>query len=361
MKLKFLIRKEFIQMFRNPFIPKLIFLFPIVIVCVMPWVMSMEVKNIKVQVVDNDHSSTSQRLIQRIEASNYFLFRGTAASNDEALKNIERGDADIVLEVPYQYERDLTNNRHPQVLITANAGNATKGGMGANYLAQIVTASLSQATLPQLQMTVVDLYNPHLSYKVFMIPALMGILIMLLCGFLPALNIVGEKESGTIEQINVTPVKKWEFILAKLIPYWLVGMLVMTFCILLAWAVYGITCQGNLLLVYLLALLLAFFFSGLGLVVSNYSDTMQQAVFVMWFFVVIMLLMSGMFTPVASMPDWAQTIVLANPMHYFMDAIRTVFVRGGDLHSIATQLVRLGGIAILIDLWAVGSYRKNNK
>ena len=361
MIIKHLIQKEFIQIRHNAFLPRLILIYPIIIVCVMPWVMSMEVKNIKVDVVDNDRSTTSQRLIHRIEASSYFLFQGQTASYAEALGHIEKGDADIILEVPQGYERDLVNGRHPQVLIAANAGNATKGAMGTNYLTQIVTASVgSPTTAAQLRVSVVDLYNSHLNYKVFMIPALMGILMMMLCGFLPTLNIVGEKESGTIEQINVTPVKKWQFILAKLIPYWLIGMVVMTLCIILAWLVYGITCQGNLLWAYLLALLLAFFFSGFGLCVSNYSSTMQQAVFVMWFFVVVLMLMSGMFTPVASMPDWAQLLVKANPMHYFMDAIRTVFVRGGGFGSIWRQVAVLGALALAMDLWAVASYRKNS-
>lgn len=361
MTLKYLIQKEFIQMLRNPFIPKLIILYPVIVVCVMPWVMSMEVKNINVQVVDHDRSTTSRRLIQKIEQSNYFVFGGQADSYREGLANIEKGNTDIVLEVPQHYERDLVNRQHPQILVAANASNATKGSMGTAYLSQIVTGSVaSAASENQLYLSVVDLYNNHLSYKVFMIPALMGILMMMMCGFLPALNIVGEKESGTIEQMNVTPVKKWQFILAKLIPYWLIGMMVMTLCLILAWLVYGIACQGNVLLIYLLALLLAFFFSGLGLCVSNYSNTMQQAIFVMWFFVVVLMLMSGMFTPVRSMPDWAQVIVTANPMHYFMDGIRTVFVRGGDFQSILSQVAALGGFALFVDVWAVMSYRKNS-
>ena len=193
-----------------------------------------------------------------------------------------------------------------------------------------------------------------------MIPALMGILMMMLCGFLPALNIVGEKETGTIEQINVTPVSKWSFILAKLIPYWLIGMLVLTVCLVLSWAVYGITCQGPLWLVYLLAVLLALFFSSLGLVISNYSDTMQQAMLVMWFFVVCLMLLSGLFTPTRSMPDWAYLTTYVNPMHYFIDAIRTVFIRGGNLTDIFHQVAALGGLATVMGVWAVVSYRKNN-
>jgi ABC-2 type transport system permease protein len=193
-----------------------------------------------------------------------------------------------------------------------------------------------------------------------MIPGLMSILMMMLCGFLPALNIVGEKEKGTIEQMNVTPVSKWSFILAKLIPYWIIGLVVFTLCLLLSWLVYGITCQGPLLLVYLLAILLALFFSSLGLIVSNYSDTMQQAMFVMWFFVVCMLLLSGLFTPARSMPHWAYLTTYINPMHYFVDAIRTVFVRGGTFLTIVHQVAALAAIASVMAIWAVKSYKKNN-
>ncbi len=361
MTLPFLIQKEIIQIRRNAFLPRLIFIFPIVMICVMPWVMNQEVKNIVVEVVDLDHSSSSRRLVQRVEESRYFIFHGQSSTYAEALSLVEKGKVDVILEVPHRYHRDLVNGRQPQVLIAANAGNATKGSMGSAYLSQIVSAHVSPATSQMgMAIQVVNLYNNRLSYKIFMIPALTGILLMLLCGFLPALNIVSEKEKGTIEQINVTPIRKWEFILAKLIPYWAMAMIVLTLCLILSWLVYGITCQGPLWLVYALALVLAFFFSGLGLCISNYSDNMMQAVFVMWFFVLVLMLMSGMFTPVASMPDWAQYIVTANPMHYFIDAVRTIFVRGGTLQSISHQLIILGGIALVMDACAVASYRKNS-
>ena len=233
--------------------------------------------------------------------------------------------------------------------------------MGSSYLSNIVTQHVSPETVANsAKLSTLYLYNKHLNYKVFMIPSLMAILIMLMCGFLPALNIVGEKESGTIEAINVTPVSKWTFILAKLIPYWIIALIVMTLCFILSWAVYDITSAGNLALVYLLAMLLAFIFSGFGLIISNYNETMQQSVFMMWFFVLILMLMSGLFTPVRSMPDWAYLTTYINPIHYFIDAIRTVFVRGGDLQSIAPQVLALTILAVIMDGWAVVSYRKNS-
>ena len=341
MTLRHLIRKEFLQIRRNAFLPRLIIMFPILIMCVMPWVMNMEVKNIVVDVVDIDRSAESQRLVHQIAASRYFIFGGQKATYAEAMKDIEKGKADIILEI-----------RDGQYLIAANAVNGTKGSMGSAYLSQIVTEMSTHSPLL--------LYNAHQNYKLYMVPALLAIVMMLMTGFLPTLNIVGEKEAGTIEQINVTPVSKWAFILAKLIPYWLIALFVVSVCLVLAWIIYGLTPTGPLWLVYVLAMLLALFFSSFGLIISNYSDTMQQAIFVMWFFIVCIMLLSGLFTPTRSMPHWAYLTTYVNPMHYFIDAIRTVFIRGGGFREVAHQVLALLAISMFMATWAVRSYKKNS-
>ena len=374
MTLRYLIQKEFIQIRRNSFLPKLILVFPVVIMCVMPWVMSMEVKNIRVDVVDNDRSTTSQKMVHSIEASRYFIFGGQKPTYKAAIAEIEHGKADVVLVIPQNFGKDLAKGLQPKVLIAANAVNGTKGSMGSAYLSQIVTAAVRTNEAPSgavggassgavdgaSLLSTLLLYNKGQNYKLYMIPALLAIVMMLMTGFLPTLNIVGEKETGTIEQINVTPVSKWAFILSKLIPYWLIALFVVTVCLLLAWLVYGITPAGPLWIVYLLALLLALFFSSLGLIISNYSDTMQQAIFVMWFFIVCILLLSGLFTPTRSMPDWAYTTTYVNPMHYFIDAIRTVFIRGGSFRDVAHQVFALLAIGLFMAVWAVQSYKKNS-
>ena len=345
MTLRYLIQKELLQIRRNSFLPKLIVMFPIMIMCVMPWVMQMEVKNIRVDVVDIDRTTESQRLVHDIEASNYFIFNGMQPTYQAAMTDVEHGKADIILEI-----------RDGKYLIAANAVNGTKGAMGSAYLSQIATKDLRNDNV----VGVLNLYNKGQNYKLYMIPALLAIVMMLMTGFLPTLNIVGEKETGTIEQINVTPVSKWAFILSKLIPYWIIALFVVTVCLILAWLVYGITPVGSVWLVYLLAMLLALFFSSLGLIISNYSSTMQQAIFVMWFFVVCIMLLSGLFTPTRSMPQWAYMSTYINPMHYFIDAIRTVFIRGGGFQDIAHQLMALFGIGIVMACWAVQSYKKNS-
>lgn len=361
MTLKYLIQKEFLQIRRNAFLPRLIVLFPVVIMCVTPWIMNMEVRNVKVEVVDNDRSALSRQIVNSIAASKYFIFNGQRDTYNEALEDIELSKTDIILVIPQKFGRDMDLGIRRQVLIAANAVNGTKGTIGSIYLSQIVTEKADpDVEALQKKATSLFLYNKKYDFKLFMIPALFAIVMMLMTGYLPALNIVGEKEAGTIEQINVTPVSKLMFILAKLIPYWLISIFVITVCLILAWLIYGITSAGPIWLIYVLAILLALFFSSFGLIISNYSDTMQQAIFVMWFFVVMMLLLSGLFTPTRSMPAWAYMTTYINPVSYFVEAVRNVFIRGGNIMNVWNQILALSGIGLFMGTWAVLSYKKNS-
>ncbi len=375
MTIKFLIEKEFKQLFRNPFLPRMILLFPCMIMILMPWAANLEIKNININVVDNDHSVLSQRLTDKIEASTYFHMNGAPKSYAEALKNIERGSADIILEIPRDFEKNWMNGNAPHVLVATNTVNGTKGGLSSSYLTAIIngfsselastsgtpsnTIALIRQGIPTVGVSTLNLFNPNLNYKLFMVPALMVMLLTLLCGFLPALNIVGEKESGTIEQINVTPVGKFTFIFAKLIPYWIVGFLVLTLCFGLAWLLYGIFPVGSFFVIYLFAVVFVLAFSGFGLVISNHSATMQQAMFVMWFFMLVLMLMSGLFTPISSMPQWAQWITAFNPLKYFMQVMRAVYLRGSTMSELLPQMGVLLAFALFFNVWAVKSYRKS--
>jgi len=377
MTIKFLIEKEFKQLFRNPFLPRMILIFPCMIMLLMPWAANLEIKNINLNVVDNDHSILSRKLVDKIGASTYFRMNGVSQSYNEGLKEIERGTADIILEIPRDFEKDWITGNSPHVLVAANAVNGTKGGLGSAYLSAIVAGystelieaqgskslakpiSVNKQALANVEVTTLNLFNPNLDYKLFMIPALMVMLLTLLCGFLPALNIVSEKEVGTIEQINVTPIGKFTFILAKLIPYWVVGFLVLTLCFALGWFLYGIFPAGSFLIIYLFAVLFVLGISGFGIVISNYSATMQQAMFVMWFFLLILILMSGLFTPIRSMPQWAQWITVLNPLKYLMQVMRAVYLRGSVLSELFPQLIALILFAVFFNSWAVKSYRKS--
>ena len=373
--LKFLIEKEFKQLLRNSFLPRLIIGYPCIVMIIMPWATNMEIKNISVNVVDNDHSVVSQRLIHKIDASSYFRLNNLSPTYNSALRDVESGDADVILEIPRHFEKKLENGKASHVLLAANAVNGSKGGLASSYMtatladynAQLhaenpssgIVQEAASSVQPSVSVSEKNLYNPHLNYKLFMVPALMVMLVTVICGFLPALNIVSEKEVGTIEQMNVTPVGKFKFILAKLIPFWVVGFVVLTLSFGLAWLIYGILPVGSLGIIYLLSALFVLVMSGFGLVISNHSATMQQAMFVMFFFIIILLLMSGLFTPVMSMPQWAQIITILNPLKYFVDIMRMVYLKGSGLTDLSLQIGALLAFATLFNFWAVKSYRKS--
>ena len=318
---------------------------------VFPWAATLEVQDVRLAIIDQDHSQTTRRLIQQIEASRYFRLQHMAVSYEEALQAIEKDQVDIILQIPDDFEKDQVMGKPAEVQIAANAINGMKGSLGSSYLAQIINRQPDAASVRYL-------YNPHLDYKHYMVPALMTMMLFLICGFLPALNIVSEKESGTIEQINVTPVSKVVFTLSKLIPYWLIGFFVLSVAILLAWLIYGLVPASSLSTLYIGAGIFIFLVSGVGITISNYSSTLQQAMFVTWFFVIIMLLMSGLFTPVESMPEWAQSIAAFNPLKYFVEFIRMVYLKGSSLAEVGKPLGCLLGFGILFNIWAVWSYRK---
>jgi len=363
--LKFLVEKEFKQIFRNALIPKLILVMPVMVMLLLPWAANQEIKNMKLSVIDNDHSTFSERLTNKITASGYFRLTDISASFDQAMHSVDAGKSDIILEIPQEFEKDLYKSGVTNVMISANAVNGMKGGLGSAYLLSIINDFTNELTKEQGnngQLSMVNSqfkFNPKLNYKVFMIPALFVMLLTLLTGFLPALDIVGEKELGTTEQLNVTPMRKSIFILAKLIPYWIIGIVILSICMGFAALIYGLIPAGSLAVIYLYTVVYILGVSGLGIVISNYSNTMQQAMFVMFFFMLIIILLSGLFTPISSMPRWAQIVTSINPLKYLMEVMRAVYLKGSSMKELLPQFFALCGFAVVFNALAIMSYKKS--
>lgn len=361
-----LLRKEFIQFRRNKFMPKLVVMFPMMAMLVIPLVTTMDVKNVNVAVVDADKSEISRRIVSDMQASPYLRLSLYAETYHEALDAVEKGAADVILLLPTDYEKKLVNGHASSITVHANGVNATKGQLGAQYLSQAVTQTLIKLkrergiVLPRENIYVQNRYNPTLDYRIYMIPALMVILVIMICGFLPALNLVGEKESGTIEQINVSPVSRVTFTLSKLIPYWIIGLMVLTFAMTIAWLAYGLVPTGSLLTIYAATLLFSFVMSGFGVAVANCSSTMQQSMYVMFFFIVIFQLMSGLMTPIDSMPQWAQYITYLVPPRYFIEIMRAVYLKGSAMQDLWPEFVVLAVIAAVMSLIAMLTYKKQS-
>jgi ABC-2 type transport system permease protein len=369
--LRYLIEKEFKQIKRNGFIPRLIIMMPLVAMLVFPYAANFDVKNIKLSVIDNDKSSYSQSLIQKIQAGSYFIISDVSDTYEEAMKSIELDRSDVILEIPLNFEKDLVRYQQADLMISANAVNGNKGGLGSAYLVNIIAdfnagirAELlnneAKVTIPQMELIPLYRYNPTLKYDVFMVPALMIMILAMISGFLPALNIVGEKQSGTIEQMNVTPVKKSIFILSKLIPYWIIGYVVLTIAMMIALFYWNLKPSGSIALIYFFATLFLIAFSGFGLIISNYATTIQQAMFMMFFFMITFILMSGLYTPVANMPPWAQLISDLSPLKYLIEVLRAVYLKGSTFSDLKRPFFALITFAFVFYSWAIISYQKTS-
>jgi ABC-2 type transport system permease protein len=368
--IRFLLQKEFRQIFRNKALLPMILVAPLIQLLILPLAADYEVKNINIAIVDHDHSPYAQRLISKITASGYFKLNGFTDSFHEAYALIEKEQADLVLEIPSGFERNLVRENEQKLSIAVNAINGSKAGLGGAYLSSIIrdynTAIRTEwigeerfNPLPTINVTSSNWFNPHLNYNFYMVPGILAVLVTMIGGYMSALNIVKEKEIGTIEQINVTPIRKHHFILGKLIPFWVLGMAVFTAGLgIVAWLVYGIVPQGNLLLlygflaVYLLAVL------GFGLLISTYCDTQQQAMSVAFFFIMIFMLMSGLFTPIDSMPEWAKVIAGFSPVTYFIDVMRMIVLKGSGFADVKMHLLKIVGFAVVLNGWAILNYKK---
>ncbi len=351
MRLICLIEKEFKQMMRNIILPVVFVLLPIALMNLVPRVATQEVKNLRISVVDNDHSPSSRRIVERLAASTYFTLNDYSSSYREAEQYLKSGESDFIVEIAPNYERDMVRSGNGEIMISANAVNGVKAGLGQAYLQQII----SDMPSPSFRY----LFNPHLDYKLYMVPAIISLLLILTVGFLPALNIVGEKEKGTIEQINVTPIGRFEFIFSKMIPYWCVGIVMLFLAMGAAKGIHGVTPAGSMPAILVMTSLFILVVSCLGFIVSNYSDTIQQAALVMFFFLVIFLLLSGLLTPVTSMPQWAQNITEFNPMRYYIEPMRMIYIKGSGLGDLTPYTRRLALMAAVLWAWAIISYRKS--
>ncbi len=365
--LKYLLEKEFKQFIRNPVMPRMVLIMPLVMMIVFPLATNRQVQDITISIVDNDKSQYSMELVNKITSSGYFILADYSSNYSTALKSVEKGDAYIILEIEKDFEKNIVKEGSANVIISANAVDMFKGSMGASYLSNIIygyTLELQEKlalinSAHAINIIPLNEFNQTLNYKNFMIPAIMVMLVTMITCFLPTLNIVSEKEKGTMEQINVTPVNKFIFILSKLIPYLIMGIVVFTICIIIAKFLYNLDAKGGIISLYIFTFVYVFVSSGLGLIISNYSYSMQQAMFVMFFFVMILFFMSNLFTPAAYMPEWAQWIAAFNPLKYYGHAVRSIYLKGAVFSDMYRELIILGIFAVVLNTLAVISYKKN--
>lgn len=370
--LSILIKKEFLQIFRNKSILAIIFVMPVLQLVILPLAANYEIKDIKIAIVDHDKSTQSRELIRKITASGYFKIVDYGEIYNAAYHQIENDKADLILEIPNHFEKNIVRENNEKILVAINAINGTKAGLSASYLGQISQNYNQQIQLqmnPELErakkisgLEIVPTFwfNKNYNYRLSLVPGILAFLVTLISGYLAALNIVQEKESGTIEQINVSPIKKRDFILGKLIPFWILAMIAFTVGLFVTIFVYKIEMQGSFLLLYGFISVYLITILGMGLLASVYSETQQQAMFVVFFFMMIFILMSGLFTPTESMADWAKYIAYVNPVTYGVDGIRLIMLKNSGFKDLLPHFGFIIGLGFLVISWAVLRYRKTN-
>ena len=371
--LSFILQKEFRQIFRDKTILAMMFALPIIQLIILPLAADFEVKNINVAFVDHDQSSYSQKLLSKIQSSGYFRIVGQTSSYRDAMQLIEKNEADIILEIPNGFERNLVREGRQQVNMSVDAINGTKSAIGGSYLNAVIAdfnrsldihvkaANGGMAARPMLiDITYTHWFNPGAEYKYYMVPGILVLLLTMIGGFITALNIVREKEIGTIEQINVTPIRKWQFILGKLIPFWIVGIIVFTVGLITMYVVYGIFPAGSIGVLYLFGAVYLVALLGFGLLISTFSNTQVQAMFVAFFFMMIFMLMSGFFTNIDSMPDWARQVSMLTPVTHFIAVVRLLVLSGSEFSDVRNEMFYLVIFAVILNGAAILNYRKTN-
>jgi ABC-2 type transport system permease protein len=377
--LLFLLRKEYLQILRDRTIMGMLIVMPLVQLLVLANAVTFEVRSSRMYVVDHDHSAMSRGLADRFAASGRFIPAEASSSTARAADAMLDRRVDVILVIPSGFERDLVRERHAPVQLTFNAEDGAAAGVTQSYANAIIasyaaglnvklspSAALAGARAepppvrgrPVIEVERRGWYNPELDYRAYMVPGILVVLVTIIGTLLTAMNIVREKEAGTLEQLNVTPVTRGTFVAAKLIPLWSFAMLDLAVGLVVARLLFALPIRGSLALVFLSAAIYLVGALGIGLWISTIAETQQQAMFVTFALLMVYLLMSGLFTPLRAMPTWAQWAAELNPIAHFVTLMRAVLLKGAgpaDVWRHVAALAAIGAAALGV---AVRQHRK---
>lgn len=363
----YILQKEFLQIFRNKAMLPIIFVMPFLQLIVLSNAATFDIKSVRLHTIDMDHSTFSHRLVEKFAATGYFHITRASHNEQEGVRDVAENKAHLVLRIPHNFGRELHMRGVAKVQLLINAEDGASAGVVQAYTASVLADFGGDVRLEVVRganaNAAIDVsyaywYNPELNYKTFMVPGILVLLVTLIGFFLSGMNVVREKELGTIEQLNVTPIRKYQFIAGKLIPFLVIALVELGFGLVISRLLFHIPMVGSLSLVFGVATVYLLAVLGFGLFISTMTDTQQQAMFISWFFMVVFILMSGLFTPIESMPEWAQVLTILNPIAYFIKIIRQVLLKGAGIADILQPLAGLAVYAVVMMSLAVVRYRK---
>ena len=367
-RIKFLLRKEFKQIFRNKAMLPLIFVMPVIQLLILVNAATFEIKRIDIAVLDQDHSQTSKAVVSKLLSTGYYQMAGHVNTLKDGQLLMDQNKIDLLIQFPPKFESDLQRENKAEIMLDVSAIDGSAASIMYYYTNTIIfdyNTSLVQKwqNLPtklSLPVKVENRYwfNEELEYKNYITPGLVVILVTMIGMFLSSMNIVREKEIGTIEQLNVTPITRSQFIISKLTPFWIIGMFEMAFGLGVGKLIFDFPILGSVPLLFGFASIYLIVILSMGLIISTVTHTQQQAMLISWFLLVIFILMSGLFTAVENMPEWAQKITAFNPVTYFMQLIRMVLLKGSEFQHVARHFIIISVMAMVSVVLALVTYRK---
>jgi ABC-2 type transport system permease protein len=368
-----LVRKELRQVLRDPGMLRIIFIVPLFQLFILGYAITFDVKNIKMIVVDRDLTNASRSLVDRFTNNEHFVVRRVADPGNGIERYLRKGEAVFALVIPRYFGRDLESGRSPEVDILLDGTNSNTAGIALGYCNRILfrfisdRAAIGLAGAPAMlrNLRVVEpetrvWYNPELKSVYFMVPAIVSILLLIITMLLTGLAIVKEREMGTLEQLLVTPLRPWQIIAGKTIPFALLGLADMAIATTIGVLWFHIPVLGNVALLALLSFTFILTTLGLGVLISTLASTQQQALFITWFFLQIFMILSGIFYPIENMPRAVQMITLVNPVRYIVAINRELFLKGAGLSALWPELRALLIIGVSVFGFATLRFHKRS-
>ena len=371
-RILFLAQAEVLHIVRDRILLAQTLLVPMVQLIILSNAATFEIRNTPIQIVDFDRTSASRGVVNRLAANGHFQIVDTTPSLARVEERLLDGSITMAVVIPRDFEQSLVKTGLASVQLSVNGEKGSAAGIVQAYATRVLKQYAAGVTRPaqpggpdrlgaappRIDVRMRSRYNPTLNYKYYMVPGILVALMTIIGSLLSAQNIAREKELGTLEQLNVTPITRGQFIIAKLLPFWVLGLIELSLGLLIGTLVFGIPVRGSLPLLYAVAAVYLAVAVGIGLWISALVDTQQQAMFVTFFIVNIYLLMSGLFTPIDSMAPWVQTVTFINPVRHFVAISRAILMKGAGPAEIAQPFLILTGTAALVVFAAVRQYRK---
>jgi len=370
----YIVQKEFRQIRRVRANFAIIFVAPFFQLLIMGSAITTEVKNVPIATLDFDHSVASREILEAVRSTTSFTYVGAVSSEREAAAVLDRGRAKLVVAIPPHFEQQMKDGEAPRVQVLVDGVDGNSAGIALGYIqatlareqvrmARFAPLAAARAAPRASTITVIPRmwYNPDLMSKLNIVPGLVAVLLMMLTMLLTAMNIVREKEIGTLEQLMVTPIGSIQLIIGKIIPFFVLGLMQLTVGIVAAGLVFGIWMKGSIFLLYAMAAIFCLSTLGFGIFVSTIARTQQQAMFMSWFFMIFSLLLAGFFIPIENMPQAIQDITYINPLRYFIVIIREIYLKGTGFRFLWKEALAMGAIGVLALTSASLRFRKRLK